>query len=581
MFSCVLTGPINNICLNAGEVVRLFTCSAVLIYNLNLARVDLMTKPFQVALNISKDHFIREEFEVLTNITEPIKLEVEGVVDGRMKRETAADYRESYKRKLDARCRAQLDHVLKRCKEALKEVYDECHRVLPILVRSMLCWPLKIDNICSTEQLFGKRQNVCSSERVVYSRFGEDYMNLKRSERSFVEDLMQVQITFEIFDKEHHEGYLWVILVICLLFGMLTFSLSRQAQETSRVVVLQFEQEKEKIDLTVFVLEKMFAFVFIRVIVRAMVYHQNYLKKIDFQNHYIGKHFLRIDSRRKQAGKVGVLPLRYLESPHYVDLHLVECSRTELKSILSYSISLIFMIIAVTFFLLVDNVFYKTLNIVAKNAQVEFEQQGYHDVNITVIGSGLIAKMLRLSLEGFETQARLNTTSSIDQCLPNPSKLSSWIIVKIYLLFLAIVILTCYEAIINRLRRFICARFYPKREKQRVLYLYNQLLRRRKGYFKLLLDRMLQTLRRRKYSARLDFLNRLVFYYPTCFLWIKLLHRKSCSICEVKKPKRFHDCISYKCFLTYCDECWHDLGETCPICAEDSNLAHENCAPDH
>ncbi|KAL9699417.1 hypothetical protein quinque_002858 [Culex quinquefasciatus] len=489
VFSCVLTGPINNICLNAGEVVRLFTCSAVLIYNLNLARVDLMTKPFQVALNISKDHFIREEFEVLTNITEPIKLEVEGVVDGRMKRETAEDYRESYKRKLNARCRAQLDHVLQRCKEALKEVYDECHRVLPILVR--------------------------------------------------------------------------------------------QAQETSREVVLQFEQEKEKIDLTVFVLEKMFAFVFIRVIVRAMVYHQNYLKKIDFQNHYIGKHFLRIDSRRKRAGKVGVLPLRYLESPHYVDLDLVECSRTELKSILSYSISLIFMIIAVTFFVLVDNVFYKTLNIVAKNAQVEFEQQGYHDVNITVIGSGLIAKMLRLSLEGFETQARLNTTSSIDQCLPNPSKLSSWIIAKIYLLFAAIVILTCYEAIINRLRRFICARFYPKREKQRVLYLYNQLLRRRKGYFKFLLDRMLQTLRRRKYSARLDFLNRLVFYYPTCFLWIKLLHRKSCSICEVKKPKRFHDCISYKCFLTYCDECWHDLGETCPICAEDSNLAHENCAPDH
>lgn len=343
----------------------------------------------------------------------------------------------------------------------------------------------------------------------------------------------------------------------------------------------QFEQKKATFDFTVFILEKVFAFIFVRVILGAMAYHQSYLTKMDFQNHYITEYFARIDRRRKQSSKVGILPLRCLERPHLVNLDSPACTRQEFRSILSYLISLVFLVFAVTFFMLMDNIFYETLSIVARHSQVQYDQQGYHDVNITVTGTGVIANLIRRSLDGFDSRERLKLLTSNDECLPRPTKLRTWFIVKTYLLLLGVGILTANEAYINRLRRLICAWFYSKREKQRVLYLYNRLLKRRKGLVKILLERVRQTIRRRKYSSRLDFLDRLVFYYPTCCRWIALFNRKSCSICSTKNPKRFEDCVSSKCFLTYCDECWQDLGETCLACKAGAYLAHDDCALDH
>lgn len=214
VFSCILTGPINNISLNAREVVRVFTCSAVMTYNLSMVRFDLMTKPFQAALSGSKDNLdqMKDEFRTLVDITEPIKLEVEGYngtgSEGRRKRESAEAYQRNYEQKLENRCMIQLERGVQRCKRAFSDVYLKCHEKLPSLVNVLLCWPLKIDFACSASRLFGDKEKICSSDGVIDPEFGRDYVQLKRAEQKLVGDLEQVEIKYEFVDMEHHRGYL-------------------------------------------------------------------------------------------------------------------------------------------------------------------------------------------------------------------------------------------------------------------------------------------------------------------------------------------------------------------------------------
>lgn len=46
----VLAGPLTNITRNGSEVIRVFTCSSEMVYNLTKTRYELMFKPFQEAL---------------------------------------------------------------------------------------------------------------------------------------------------------------------------------------------------------------------------------------------------------------------------------------------------------------------------------------------------------------------------------------------------------------------------------------------------------------------------------------------------------------------------------------------------
>lgn len=73
-------GPIENLASNVGEVVRVFSCSAILTYNLTRTRFDLMTKPFQRTVYHMKDEIkeVQNTFNDLRNVTNAVHQEIMG-----------------------------------------------------------------------------------------------------------------------------------------------------------------------------------------------------------------------------------------------------------------------------------------------------------------------------------------------------------------------------------------------------------------------------------------------------------------------------------------------------------------------
>lgn len=139
---------------------------------------------------------------------------------------------------------------------------------------------------------------------------------------------------------------------------------------------------------------------------------------------------------------------------------------------------------SVTFFVFLDWILFELLDVIARHSRVDFLQKGVHNFNITVNGSGFLANLIRSPFEGFDIHEHVKVVISNEPCLPHPSIFKPWKIIRIYLLFLLYLYLIQNQVFIHRSKRYVCAYFYPKREKTRVLYLYNKILKRRKDVFK-------------------------------------------------------------------------------------------------
>ena len=89
------------------------------------------------------------------------------------------------------------------------------------------------------------------------------------------------------------------------------------------------------------------------------------------------------------------------------------------------------------------------------------------------------------------------------ECLPVPIKTESFYSQRILIFFVVLQILLFFEAYGLRMRRVIAAFFYRKREKKRILFLYNEMLKKRKGF----LRHMRSVIKRKARDRKLEVLS--------------------------------------------------------------------------
>lgn len=232
----------------------------------------------------------------------------------------------------------------------------------------------------------------------------------------------------------------------------------------------------------ILILSRCLSFVFLRIILSAQKYHDKYLSEIEHDNIYVTSYFRRIDARRKARGSLTLLPLKKIERLKFVDPYSPRPSKIERVHLTGQTVKLILEMISVTTFILLDRLFFEVLDLVKRHARMEYTQAGHHDMTLEVRGTGVIASLIRSVIRGFNVKRRVKTVVSNDACLPRPTKVANYVIFKIYSTYVGIWVLLFTAAYTQRLRRVICSFFYRKREKRRVLYLYNESLRRRLGY---------------------------------------------------------------------------------------------------
>ncbi|XP_073820084.1 ubiquitin protein ligase sneaky isoform X1 [Musca autumnalis] len=569
-FAFVIAGPIENLSTNAGEIVRVYGCSKILALNLTRTRFDLMTKPFQNTLVHMKDDIreVQKTFSEFQNVTKaihqevleddppPEELEFNSTISKRNTNTTtdnlSPEYiEEKYKNKFRKRCELQLESGKARCRKAFANSLEKCREKMPIILRTLICWPFKVDFICRIN-ILGNPEKICDPSPAIADDFGQSYVKLLNNERQLYKDNSEVKVHYAISSPESMPEF-------------------QSAKETAKSVAKEFNMRKQVFDSILKMLEQVLAFMLFRILLACISYHNNYYKHIDHDNIYITEYFKRIDYERKQKGKVYLLPLKKYEKTKLIDVdnvwqRTVEESRAVAYHLMQFALE----IIAALFFLFLDYVIVTVLLVIRKNSQITFVQEGEHSIHFAIKGSGLIARLLRTTMRNFNMHERVSTFLTNEPCLPKPNVLPRSFYLKLLGLYILVILLIYQSATFLRMRRLICGYFYRKQEKRRILYLYNCLLRQRRSAKETMVKQAKLNFANRKIRLKANILLKLRLRWPDYFHWLQRFNagRRKCVICEGFEDNNFVICNNVNCGVSYCDACWQDMENVCLVCSE-------------
>ncbi|CAH0724267.1 unnamed protein product, partial [Brenthis ino] len=565
--------------LNAKEVVRVYACSTELSYNLSKAMSGQIYHPLNRALlNFKKEvRQIKETMRSIAEVISPVAYEIESTTslqqmkaenhltdalldivrndeDTKMisnKTERKA-YEIKYNKKMEIRCENQISHGVSICLNDFSSAYGACKAVMPY---AMICWPLTLPRICDLKRLLGT--DICKSRVQMQSNLSEGFKFLKIVKRKLTTNLEEIDLQRnETYEKQ--------------------FDIVQDAKETGQRVLQAFEEKYLIMKSVKIFLNICLALLFLRIAVAAIKYHDLYLTSIDYDNVYITGHFKKLDLKRRRKNEFTLLPLKKMERNRYVDVHSATYIPSERSKLLTQILKVMLEAITATTFVMLDRLFYEALDVVRQYALEPISQLEDQDIEIKVEGKGQLSNMMRKILTELALN-KSNITISNETCLPCPRAMPTSYYFKIYGGYLWILILLYINPYTLKLRRLICSYFYRIREKQRILHLYNDILKKRVKMDKTLRRKAVQAVRAHYLSG--ENLLSLRMRYPQMD-WLGTLSaaRMKCLICEETEPRHikhkqrftsveiWHSCISTRCPFVYCNECWQEIGNQCLAC---------------
>ncbi|KAL0123388.1 hypothetical protein PUN28_005730 [Cardiocondyla obscurior] len=468
-------------------------------------------------------------------------------------RSKADVYEAKYKRKIEARCEEQLTHGTERCRDMFSDAYDKCYDKVSVFAAWLLCWPMKLSFVCNLVQALGG-SNICDPEGKIDSGIGEGYVALKRARDTFGKSLKDAKLQYKV--KK---------MPVILDF--------HDATDIVKAVTYEFNARKKVFESVMTIIKRCLSFIFLRVIMNAQTYHEKYVTDIEHDNVYVTSYFRKIDARRKARGSMTLLPLKKIERSKFVDPYSLRAGKIERVHLAGQTVKLILEMLSVTAFILLDRLFFEALDLVRRHSEMEYIQAGHHDMTLEIRGIGVIASLIRSVINGFNVKRRVKTVVSNSACLPRASRVPNYIILKIYSMYLTIWMFLFITAYTQRLRRVICSFFYRKREKRRILYLYNESLRRRLGQVRFMRARIKTLIRTHRLEYDIDPWIALRLRWPKLCGWLVIFARAryKCLVCDEVEPKKgsqFHRCTTPNCPFVYCPECWDDIGKICYACAD-------------
>ncbi|XP_039602796.1 DC-STAMP domain-containing protein 2 [Polypterus senegalus] len=212
---------------------------------------------------------------------------------------------------------------------------------------------------------------------------------------------------------------------------------------------------------------------------RAVIYKKHYLFNDNFDNVYITNGMVKLDLIRASQGKPTLLPLEPDEAAKYISPCSIWMSDAEWKTYHWNIVNVFRHMLIVLLLVLIDYIVFWIFDMVRYFLQGEIIARSPTQIKVHVNGNGYASAIFKDIVTAFEVLQTSNVTVSSKKCAIIPSEpdyTEYFLIGALYGFSFFIVALGNY---IMRFKRFICACYYPSRERERICFLYNKLLTRR------------------------------------------------------------------------------------------------------
>nr|XP_004026906.2 E3 ubiquitin-protein ligase DCST1 isoform X2 [Gorilla gorilla gorilla]XP_055216900.1 E3 ubiquitin-protein ligase DCST1 isoform X2 [Gorilla gorilla gorilla] len=566
--AAIYVGPVANLRHNLNNVIASLGCTVELQINNTRAAWRVSTAPLRAVFKdlLSSKELLRAETRNISATFEDLDAQVnsetgytpEDAMDsgettqGREARQAAASRlhlstQKMYELKTKLRCSYVVNQAILSCRRWFDRKHEQCmkHIWVPLLTH-LLCLPMKFKFFCGIAKVM---EVWCRNRIPVEGNFGQTYDSLNQSIRG-LDGEFSANIDFK---EEKQAGVL----------GLNT-SWERVSTEVRDYVYRQ----EARLEWALGLLHVLLSCTFLLVLHASFSYMDSYNHDIRFDNIYISTYFCQIDDRRKKLGKRTLLPLRKAEEKTVIFPCKPTIQASEMSNVVRELLETLPILLLLVVLCGLDWALYSIFDTIRHHSFLQYSFRSSHKLEVKVGGDSMLARLLRKTIGALNTSSETVMESNNTPCLPQPVGLDARAYWRAAVPIGLLVCLCLLQAFGYRLRRVIAAFYFPKREKKRILFLYNDLLKKRAAFTKLRRAAILRRAQQQKAPRHplADILHR---GCPLLRRWL----RRRCVVCQAPETPESYVCRTLDCEAVYCWSCWDDMRQRCPVCTPREELS--------
>ncbi|XP_030885561.1 E3 ubiquitin-protein ligase DCST1 [Leptonychotes weddellii] len=452
-----------------------------------------------------------------------------------------------YELKTKLRCSHVVDRAILSCRRWFDHKHEQCmQRIWVPLLKHLLCLPMKFKFFCG----IAKAMEIWCRRRIpIEGNFGQTYDSLNRS----IHDLEgEFSATIEL--KEEKQAAV--------------LGLSPGWEHMSTELRDYVRHQEAQLEWALGLLRALFSCTFLLVLHAAFSYADSYNGDIRFDNIYVSTYFCQIDERRRKLGKRTLLPLRKAEKKTVIFPCNPSVQASEMRNVVRELVETLPVLLLLLLLCGLDRALYSIFDTIRHHSFLQYSFRSSHKLEVKVGGDSMLARLLRKTIGALNTSSETGLQSNNMACLPQPVSLDARAYVRAALPMGLLLCLCLLQAFAYRLRRVIAAFYFPKREKKRILFLYNELLRKRAAFTQLRRAAILRRAQQQKAPRHL-LADVLLRRCPLLRRWL----RGRCVVCQAPETPEAYVCPTPDCAAVYCRPCWDDMRRRCPACTPREELS--------
>ncbi|NXJ25731.1 DCST2 protein, partial [Dicrurus megarhynchus] len=212
---------------------------------------------------------------------------------------------------------------------------------------------------------------------------------------------------------------------------------------------------------------------------RAVRYRRRYLRDDTFDNVYITRRFVELDLRRAEQGKPTVLPLSARERGRYIPPGALWLSKTERRQYGLQLFGFLRHVLLGLSIILADYSIFWLLDLFRHQLSAEIIARAPSTMTISVNGTGYTSEIFQDLVSAFNAlqEGKVSVLSQV--CLIEPVEPDHSTYITIGILYGVWLFISIFGSYMARLRRAVCAAYFPSREQERLVFLHNIIRARR------------------------------------------------------------------------------------------------------
>ncbi|XP_004693698.1 PREDICTED: DC-STAMP domain-containing protein 1 [Condylura cristata] len=554
--AAIYKGPLSNMKYNLNKVVESLGCFVELQINntRNVWRVSM--SPLKAIFKdlLGSKESLRKETGNISNTFEELDTQVKsetgytssdtGALEKAGLRTEPLKYlstQKMFELKTKLRCSYIVEKAVNCCRNWFDQKHSQCMQRIPVpFLNNLLCLPMQFKQLCGIARVMGIW---CNKRLPVEGNFGQTYDSLNKSVRG-----LDGEFSANIDLKEEKQS------------GLVGTNVNWQ--NLGSEVRDYVRRQEAQLEWSLMLLRGLLSFTFLLVLKASFSYIDSYNRDIRFDNIYISTYFRQIDERRKRLGKQTLLPLRKVEEKTIIFPLKPAIQALEMRNMGTELLEALPVLLLLLLLCGLDWVLYTIFDTMRQQTFLKYSFRSSHKLEVKVGGDSMLSGLLRKTIGLLNTSSDTVIETTNAPCLPQPVSLESRAYVRVAVPMGVLLCLCLLQAFGYRLRRVIAAFYFPKREKKRILFLYNELLRKRAAFIQVRVAVIIKHAQQQK--APRPHLTRLC---PFLRRW----KRRHCAVCLAAQTPDSYVCPD--CETMYCQSCWLNIRLRCPICKPPKNLS--------